>query len=161
MVAGAGLLLVTCTLKVWPVVQRTKMPFPDAPTRVTLYSDAAFTTAIANNTNIAASGTTDPTLGTNYATGLLLVTCTLKVWPVVQRTKMPFPDAPTRVAFKVSTQGIAYTLYSDAAFTTAIANNTNIAASGTTDPTLGQAASAQQPDHPSYPTAGVSSSPPR
>ena len=33
----------------------------------TLYSDAAFTTAIANNTNIAASGTTDPTLGTNYA----------------------------------------------------------------------------------------------
>jgi spore coat protein U-like protein len=36
-----------------------------------------------------------------------------------------------------NTQGIAYTLYSDAAFTTAIANNTNIAASGTTDPTLG------------------------
>jgi len=33
----------------------------------TLYSDASFTTAIANNTPIAASGTTDPTLGTNYA----------------------------------------------------------------------------------------------
>lgn len=34
-------------------------------------------------------------------------------------------------------QGIAYTLYSDASFTTAIANNTPIAASGTADPTLG------------------------
>ena len=36
-----------------------------------------------------------------------------------------------------NTQGIAYTLYSDAAFSTAIANNTDIAPSGTTDPTLG------------------------
>ncbi|MDF7648283.1 spore coat protein U domain-containing protein [Candidatus Pantoea formicae] len=36
-----------------------------------------------------------------------------------------------------NTQGIAYTIYSDAAYTTAIANNTNIAASGTTDATLG------------------------
>ena len=37
-----------------------------------------------------------------------------------------------------NTQGIAYTLYSDASFTTAIANNTNIApSSGTPDPTLG------------------------
>ena len=36
-----------------------------------------------------------------------------------------------------NTQGIAYTLYSDAAFTTAIANNTNIPATDTTDPTLG------------------------
>ncbi|MCZ4060197.1 spore coat protein U domain-containing protein [Pantoea sp. LMR881] len=36
-----------------------------------------------------------------------------------------------------NTQGIAYTLYSDAAFTTAIADNTNIAPSGTTNPTLG------------------------
>lgn len=36
-----------------------------------------------------------------------------------------------------NTQGIAYTLYSDASFSTAIANNTNITPSGTTDPTLG------------------------
>jgi spore coat protein U-like protein len=36
-----------------------------------------------------------------------------------------------------NTQGIAYTLYSDAAFTTAIANSTDIAPSGTTDPSIG------------------------
>lgn len=36
-----------------------------------------------------------------------------------------------------ATQGIAYTLYNDAAFTTAIANNTNLTPSGTANPTLG------------------------
>ena len=36
-----------------------------------------------------------------------------------------------------NTQGIAYTLYSDAALSTAIADNTDIAPSGTTDATLG------------------------
>lgn len=36
-----------------------------------------------------------------------------------------------------NTQGIAYTLYSDASFTTAIADNTNLTPSGTTDPALG------------------------
>ena len=36
-----------------------------------------------------------------------------------------------------ATQGIAYTLYSDAAFTTAIANNANLTPSGTTNATLG------------------------
>lgn len=36
-----------------------------------------------------------------------------------------------------NTQGIAYTLYSDAAFATAIANNTNLPSSGTADPVNG------------------------
>lgn len=33
----------------------------------TLYSDSAYSTAIANNASLAPSGTTDPQLGTNYA----------------------------------------------------------------------------------------------
>ena len=36
-----------------------------------------------------------------------------------------------------ATQGITYTLYSDAAYTNAIANNTNLTANGTASPTLG------------------------
>ncbi|QHM72411.1 Csu type fimbrial protein [Mixta intestinalis] len=36
-----------------------------------------------------------------------------------------------------NTRGIAYTLYSDAGFTNAIANNTNLPATGTANPTLG------------------------
>ncbi|YCI29888.1 spore coat U domain-containing protein [Erwinia sp. PK3-005] len=37
-----------------------------------------------------------------------------------------------------NTQGISYTLYSDAGFANAIANNTNLPANGTADPTLGE-----------------------
>lgn len=36
-----------------------------------------------------------------------------------------------------NTQGIAYTLYSDASFSTAIANNTDLTSTGTTDPVNG------------------------
>ncbi len=78
----------------------------------------------------------------------IYIRCTLNQTPSVQITGSN--AAPTTATFGTvtaqprylllttdATQGIAYTLYSDAAFTTAIANNTNIAPSGTTDAVLG------------------------